>query len=212
MPDSERAKQTLAASGPFPAPRRGLRRCVPGVARPDGRGRAVDGSAPAAHPSAPLVVDELLREPVSRSILHICNGWGTSRPLEKSGVPGEVKLFCDVLLEGPCPPLEVVRESLDPERLSRVLLDGGEPIGRAAGFHQYGHVWELHPFDGGHEPSAAGNGHRLGQDLERLMAARGVDAPPWDSDEMDRTTAFGVDLYEDPARAITQLRTLREHP
>ena len=32
------------------------------------------------------------------------------------------------------------------------------------------------------------------------------------SDEMDRTTAFGVDLYENPAQAIAQLRSLREHP
>ena len=39
------------------------------------------------------------------SLLHICNGHATSRPLEESGVPGTFKLFIDVLLEGPCPPL-----------------------------------------------------------------------------------------------------------
>jgi RNA polymerase sigma factor (sigma-70 family) len=51
------------------------------------------------------LADELLREPASRALLHICNGHATSRPLETAGVPGQFKLFCDPLLEGPCPPL-----------------------------------------------------------------------------------------------------------
>jgi RNA polymerase sigma factor (sigma-70 family) len=51
------------------------------------------------------VADELLCGPTPRALVHICNGHATSRPLETAGVPGQFKLCCDPLLEGPCPPL-----------------------------------------------------------------------------------------------------------
>jgi hypothetical protein len=38
-------------------------------------------------------------------ILHVCNGHATLRPLQAAGVPGQFRLSCDPLVEGPCPPL-----------------------------------------------------------------------------------------------------------
>jgi aminoglycoside 6'-N-acetyltransferase I len=51
------------------------------------------------------------------------------------------------------------------------------------------------------------------QDIERLVSARGaLTLQLGTSDETGRTTVFGRDLYGDPASAIAQIRTTREHP
>jgi aminoglycoside 6'-N-acetyltransferase I len=108
---------------------------------------------------------------------------------------------------------EEVIESLQPGRLSRVLVDCDEPIGWVSGVHAYGYVWELHPLVVAKNHRRKGHGRRLVDDLERLVSARGaLTLQLGTSDETDRTTAFGVDLYENPAKAVAQLRTLREHP
>jgi RNA polymerase sigma factor (sigma-70 family) len=52
-----------------------------------------------------MSADDLLSDPTARAMLHVCNGRATSAPLQQAGVPGQYKLFCDPLLEGPCPPL-----------------------------------------------------------------------------------------------------------
>jgi aminoglycoside 6'-N-acetyltransferase I len=108
---------------------------------------------------------------------------------------------------------EVVLESLEPGRLSRILLDGELPVGWAAGVHAYGFVWELHPLVVSANHRRRGYGRRLVQDMERLVAARGaLTLQLGTSDETNRTTVFGTDLYDEPADAISQIRTTRDHP
>ena len=108
---------------------------------------------------------------------------------------------------------DVVLESLEPGCVSRVLLDGELPVGWAGGVHDYGFVWELHPLVVAASHRRRGYGRRLVHDMERLVSARGaLTLQVGASDEIDRTTVFGRDLYGDPASAIAQLRTTRDHP
>ena len=64
-----------------------------------------EGTLARRTPSSSEMADDLLREPLGREILHICNGHATMNPLKQAGVPGRFRLSCDPLLEGPCPPL-----------------------------------------------------------------------------------------------------------
>lgn len=108
---------------------------------------------------------------------------------------------------------DVVLESLEPGRLSRVLVEAEHPVAWASAVHQYGYVWELHPLVVAPSHRRRGIGRRLVQDLERLVAARGaMTLQLGTSDETHRTNAFGVDLYRDTAGAIAQLTALKEHP
>jgi aminoglycoside 6'-N-acetyltransferase I len=107
-----------------------------------------------------------------------------------------------------------VLESMQAGRISRVLLDeSNEVVGWIAGTHQYGHVWELHPLVVAESHQGKGYGRLLIQDLERLVAKRGaLTLLVGTSDETDRTTLFGADLYEDTPNHLAKLRSTRPHP
>ena len=107
-----------------------------------------------------------------------------------------------------------VLESLQTGRISRVLLnDSNEIVGWVAGTHQYGHVWELHPLVVAEPHQGKGYGRLLVQDLERLAAERGaLTLLVGTSDETDRTTLFGADLYDDTPNHLARLSSTRPHP
>ena len=106
--------------------------------------------------------------------------------------------------------------SLEPGKISRVALDvDGRVIGWIGGIPIYrGNVWELHPLVVEASHRRKGIGRALVEDLERLVAVRGG-LTLWlgSDDENDETSVSGVDLYQDPAAAIRDLKKLRgEHP
>ena len=107
-----------------------------------------------------------------------------------------------------------VLESLQSGRISRVLLDdANEVVGWIAGTHQYGHVWELHPMVVAEPQQGKGYGRLLVRDLERLVAERGaLTLLVGTSDETDRTTLFGADLYDDTPNHLAKLSSTRSHP
>ena len=107
-----------------------------------------------------------------------------------------------------------VLESMQAGRISRVLLDdSNEVVGWIAGTHQYGHVWELHPLVVAESHQCKGYGRLLVQDLERLVGERGaLTLLVGTSDETDRTTLFGADLYEDTPNHLAKLRSTRPYP
>jgi aminoglycoside 6'-N-acetyltransferase I len=109
---------------------------------------------------------------------------------------------------------ETVLESFGPDRISRVSLDDeGEVAGWIGGEHAYGRLWELHPLVVAPSQRRRGVARELVADLARLVAARGaLTLQVSTSDETDRTSMFGVDLYRDPLEALRQLRSTREHP
>jgi aminoglycoside 6'-N-acetyltransferase I len=109
---------------------------------------------------------------------------------------------------------ERVLASLQPGHISRVLLDdSNEVVGWIAGTHQYGYVWELHPLVVAEPQHGKGYGRLLVQDLERLVAERGaLTLLVGTSDETDRTTLFGADLYDDTPHHIAKLRSTKAHP
>ena len=109
-----------------------------------------------------------------------------------------------------------VRDSLAPERISRVAVDeSGIVVGWTGAIPSYaGRVWELHPLVVAEARRRQGIGRVLVQDLERVVAARGA-LTLWlgSDDEHEETTAGGVDLYTDVADAIRHLRKIRgDHP
>ncbi|MEE8525976.1 MAG: GNAT family N-acetyltransferase [Thermoanaerobaculia bacterium] len=108
-----------------------------------------------------------------------------------------------------------VLESLEPDRVSRVAVDGfGTVLGWVAGIRQYdGHVWELHPLVVDEAYRRRGIGRALVADLEVQVRRRGA-ITLWlgTDDESDRTTLSGVDLFPDVLEHLAGIRNLRGHP
>lgn len=111
--------------------------------------------------------------------------------------------------------LAEVRESLAPERVSRIAVDeSGEVLGWIGGIRQYrGRVWELHPLvvHPGHRKE--GIGRALVADLEEIVRQHGA-LTLWvgTDDEHNMTTLSSVDLYPDICKHIASIRNLRGHP
>lgn len=111
--------------------------------------------------------------------------------------------------------LAEVRESLQPDRISRVALtDDGMVLGWIGGMPQYdGRVWELHPLVVGAAHRGRGVGRALVADLEELARARGgLTLWAGADDEDGRTSLSGVDLYDDLPTKIAGIRNLGGHP
>ena len=111
--------------------------------------------------------------------------------------------------------LREVRESLEPDRVSRVALDeSGEVVGWVGGISHYdGHAWELHPFVVAPDRQRRGIGRLLVADLEEQVRVRGA-TTLWlgTDDEAGETSLAGVDLYPDVCGHIARIQNLRGHP
>ncbi|HEY5105136.1 MAG TPA: GNAT family N-acetyltransferase [Caulobacteraceae bacterium] len=116
------------------------------------------------------------------------------------------------------PTLSVAREKvadlLRTECFSRVMRDEtGEIVGAISGVHAYGRLWELHPLVVAPHCRRRGYGRSLVEDLERHVSANGgLTLQLGTSDESDRTSLFGRDLYPDIPCFISRLRATPEHP
>jgi aminoglycoside 6'-N-acetyltransferase I len=109
---------------------------------------------------------------------------------------------------------ETVRESLAPDRISRVAIHRADGVvGWIAGMPSYGGVvWELHPLAVAESHRRQGLGRALVEDLERQARQRGgITLWLGSDDELGETTVGGVDVYDDIPGAIRGFRTLREH-
>ena len=111
--------------------------------------------------------------------------------------------------------LEEVRESLGPDRISRVAVDDdGTVLGWIGGVRQYdGHVWEIHPLVVHPDHQGQGIGRALVADLEARVRERGG-LTLWvgTDDEDNMTTLSGADLYPNVLEHLAQIRNLRHHP
>lgn len=111
--------------------------------------------------------------------------------------------------------LREVRESLDPDRISRVAVDeDGTVLGWIGAISQYdGRVWELHPLVVAVAHQGKGIGRALVTDLEARARERGGLTLWAGSDDEDfRTSLGGVDLYQDLPRHLAEVRNLGGHP
>ena len=108
-----------------------------------------------------------------------------------------------------------VLASLEPYRISRVLVDGsGKVLGWIGGIPMYGgRVWEIHPLVVSGSHRRLGIGRALVEDFERLVAPRGA-LTLWagSDDENNETTLSGRDLYPDIPGSIRSIRNLGHHP
>ena len=116
------------------------------------------------------------------------------------------------------PTLEAARaevlDSLEPGRISRVMLDDGRVVGWIGSQPHYdGNAWELHPLMVAPSHQGRGIGTALVRDLERRVARRGA-LTLWvgSDDERNETSLGGADLYADLPGAIRAIRNLRRHP
>jgi aminoglycoside 6'-N-acetyltransferase I len=112
--------------------------------------------------------------------------------------------------------LAEVRESLQPDRISRVALsdDGETVLGWIGGISGYGgRVWELHPLAVAAAYQRQGIGRALVHDLEARARERGgLTLWAGSDDEDNRTTLGGADLYQDLPGQIAGIRNLADHP
>jgi aminoglycoside 6'-N-acetyltransferase I len=109
---------------------------------------------------------------------------------------------------------KAVFETFADEHVSRIALDEhGQVAGFITGAHAYGRVWELHPLVVSAAHRRRGVARALVTDLARTAAERGaLTLYVSTSDESNRTTLYGAELYTDPLGALQQLRSKREHP
>jgi aminoglycoside 6'-N-acetyltransferase I len=109
---------------------------------------------------------------------------------------------------------EAVFETFGDEHVSRIALDEYHQVaGFIAGGPSYGRVWEMHPLVVSAAHRRRGVARELVSDLARIAAARGaLTLFASTSDESNRTSLYGADLYHDPLGALYQLRSTREHP
>ncbi len=108
-----------------------------------------------------------------------------------------------------------VHESLRPDRISRIAVDGeGTILGWVAGIRAYdGMAWELHPLVVHPKHQRKGIGRALVTDLEARVLARGGRSIYLGSDDEDGMTSVGhIDLYPDVLQHLAQIRNLKRHP
>jgi aminoglycoside 6'-N-acetyltransferase I len=111
--------------------------------------------------------------------------------------------------------LAEVRESLEPDRISRVAVDeNGDLLGWTGAIPCYhDHVWELHPLVVRPDRQRQGIGRALVADLERLTREHGVETIFLGTDDEDgQTNLAGVDTYPDVLAWAAGLRNVRGHP
>jgi aminoglycoside 6'-N-acetyltransferase I len=111
--------------------------------------------------------------------------------------------------------LAEVRESLQPDRISRVAVaDDGTVLGWIGGISQYdGRVWELHPLVVATTHQRRGIGRVLVTDLEARARERGgLTLWAGADDEDNRTSLGGVDLYDNLPGKLATVRNLGGHP
>jgi aminoglycoside 6'-N-acetyltransferase I len=106
---------------------------------------------------------------------------------------------------------EVIEEALQPDKACRALLDDGKPLGWVAAGPAWGRVWELHPLLVDPDHQRRGYGRLLADDIERFAADAGALTMQLStSDTTGATTLSGVDLYADPAGALSRIGVVDE--
>ncbi len=121
--------------------------------------------------------------------------------------------------------LEEVRESLPPERVSRIAVEGDEVVGWIGALEAYkdkagddnapakSHAWELHPLVIRHDRQRRGIGRALVADLEERVRERGAHTVFLGSDDQrGETSLAGVDLYPDPMAHAARIENPGGHP
>ncbi len=108
-----------------------------------------------------------------------------------------------------------VLESLEPTKISRVLIDKSrQPLGWIGIIpHSSGRVWEIHPLAVAPAAQGQGYGRLLMANIEQAAHAAGaLTLLVGTSDATNATSLSDIDLYADPATAIATARALRRHP
>ena len=111
--------------------------------------------------------------------------------------------------------LAEVRESLPPDRISRIAVEGDGVVGWIGGLNESykGHAWELHPLVVRRDSHRQGIGLALIADLEERVRERGAHTVFLGTDdERDETSLSGIDLYPDPMAHAARIENLRGHP
>jgi aminoglycoside 6'-N-acetyltransferase I len=108
---------------------------------------------------------------------------------------------------------EEVLESLDPDRVSRVLVDGKQNVLGWIGAIPDENVWEIHPIAVAPTAQRKGYGDLLVNDIAELARSGGAVAI-WagTSDETNATSLSRADLYKDPLGAVQNITAKPNHP
>lgn len=105
-----------------------------------------------------------------------------------------------------------VRESFEPERRSRVLVEDGQAVAWIGAFEDE-HAWEIHPIAVAPGAQRNGYGLRLVDDVIELARAAGaVSVWAGTSDETGSTSFSALDLYANPAAAFGPWTAHPEYP
>lgn len=110
--------------------------------------------------------------------------------------------------------LSIIRESFEPGFINLVARDESGVIGWIGGQPVYdGHVIELHPLAVRPNRQRQGIGRALVAALESEAAALGANTIfVGTDDELNRTTAGGIDLYPNPLEHLARIQDRTGHP
>ena len=108
---------------------------------------------------------------------------------------------------------EEILESLEPQRVSRVLVDEKQNVLGWVGAIPHVNVWEIHPIAVSPTVQRKGYGELLVNDIAELAKSGGAVAI-WagTSDETNATSLSRADLYKDPFGALQNITAKPNHP
>ena len=137
---------------------------------------------------------------------------------DESAVRQAAELLVELLPEG-WPTMEEalkeVGESLPPERISRIAVEGKDVVGWIGGLKlgYPGAIWELHPLVVREDRQRQGVGRALVADLEERVRERGGKVVYLGTDDKrGQTSIADIDLFPDALRLAANIRNLRGHP
>lgn len=107
---------------------------------------------------------------------------------------------------------EEIAEAREAEKVARVVVEGGQPIGWISAAPAWGRIWEIHPLIVAIDRQRRGHGRTLVRAIERIAAEAGALTMTLSTSDMTNATSLSAaDLYSDLPGKLAGFAAHRDH-